>query len=371
MSAQPEVLCEAGQALRICPLFSRLREEEIEALVEQSWQLSAPAGEVLFEEGEAGEFLYVIVSGSVREVSRTGPDREQVHGLLGPGASVGEMSLLDGGPRPATAIVARPARLIRIDRENLDQLQARSPEAATRFLSSAIRRVSSRLRSANLRLHELAHLGLEARVEIEEMRSQILSLRSQVTGRAALSAEMIKRHSEQLEILADDLIALTFLQVGVGVRQPSEIDLVELTEEAVAQVEEAAAEKEVRLRRFYRGEAIRLGGDRVLLSRALLHLISSAVKLSAPAGAIRVETEKVDGTVRVSVADQGPGIPALARQGWFEPSQFVAGTDIGLALVKHVAEAHGGCLRVESEPAGGGRLILELPRAEGGDSLQE
>jgi signal transduction histidine kinase len=390
MSAVREALTEASRALRACPLFSSFPDQEIHALLESAWQLSAPAGEILFEEGEAGDFLFVILSGSVRVVSRTAGQCEQVLALLGPGDSVGEMSLLDGEPRSATAIVARPARLIRIDRRSWEAVVARFPGMAHGFLASSVRLVSKRLRAANLRLLELARLGIEARAQIEQMRAQILSLMSdelrtpitvirssahvlrkstEAVGRPQLFVEMIERQSERLQLLVDDLIALALLQVGSGLQRAIEVDLVELIEESIEQVQPAAAEKGVRLLRVHRGDSLRLVGDRGLLARALRHLLANGVKFSPPAAVVRVETERLaDNTaLRLTVVDQGLGLPPAARDVLFEPigpeplRHDGDGLGIGLSLVKAVALAHGGRLRVESEPGQGSRFMLELP----------
>lgn len=392
MSAAPEVLSEECGALRRCPLFSSFREKEIEALLQLSWQLSAPAGEVLFERGETGDFLFVIVSGSVRIVNRTANDRERVLALLGPGESVGEMSVLDGEPRSATAIVNRPARLIRIDREDLETVTARFPGVGHRFLTSSVGLVSARLRAANLRLIEVARLGLEARSEIGEMRSRILSLMShelrtpltvirssanllrktgEAAGRQQPFVEMIERQSECLQLLIDDLIALAVLQVGAGIRETSEVDLVALTGEAVEQVQVRAAEKGIRVLRVHRSDTLPLVGDRALLARALRHLLTNAVKFSPQASVVRVETEVVPGesTVRLSVIDEGPGIRAHRLESMLQPfvqeenplTREVDGLGVGLSLAKGVAEAHGGRLLVESEAGKGSRFVLELP----------
>lgn len=164
------------EALRRCPLFSSFDAEEIEALHESSRLVTAEADEVLFEEGEAGDSLFVIATGGVRIVAGPAPGREQTLAALGPGESFGEMSLLDGKPRSATAIAARPSALLRVDRNALKALRSRRPAAAAKFSVAGVRLTSDRLRTANARFLQLAELGAQARNEIEAMRSEFLSL---------------------------------------------------------------------------------------------------------------------------------------------------------------------------------------------------
>lgn len=103
-----------------------------------------PAGAVVFEEGDPGSRMYVIRSGEVRILKRVG-DRELELARLGAGEAFGEMALLEGRPRSATAVVASPARILEIDQAAFDDLVRRNGEIALRLL----RRLSGRLREAN------------------------------------------------------------------------------------------------------------------------------------------------------------------------------------------------------------------------------
>ena len=103
-----------------------------------------PAGAVVFEEGDPGSRMYVIQAGEVRILKRLGP-REITLALLGPGEAFGEMALLEGQPRSATAVVVSNARILEIDEAAFADLVRRNGEIALRLL----RRLSARLREAN------------------------------------------------------------------------------------------------------------------------------------------------------------------------------------------------------------------------------
>ena len=110
-------------------------------------------------------------------------------------------------------------------------------------------------------------------------------------------------------------------------------------------------------------------GSRELLRRALFNLVENAVKYGPEGGQVRICAE-LDGTdMVISVADQGPGIPPELRERIFEPvfrvdtarSRELGGTGLGLALVRAIAEVHGGSVWVEEHQAGGNRFVLRLP----------
>lgn len=109
-----------------------------------------------------------------------------------------------------------------------------------------------------------------------------------------------------------------------------------------------------------------------MLRRALVNLVENAVKYSPAGGEVRVSAQCKDGAVRFEIADQGPGIPEAYRRRIFEPffrvddsrSRRQGGTGLGLALVRAIAESHGGTVRVEDNDGGGSRFLLELPSAE-------
>jgi signal transduction histidine kinase len=103
--------------------------------------------------------------------------------------------------------------------------------------------------------------------------------------------------------------------------------------------------------------------DRGMLRRALLNLTLNAVDAMPRGGRLTLAAEETPRTVRLSVADSGPGVPEENRR-IFEP--FVTGksggTGLGLAIVERIAEAHGGTATAKNGPQGGATFTLELPR---------
>jgi signal transduction histidine kinase len=113
----------------------------------------------------------------------------------------------------------------------------------------------------------------------------------------------------------------------------------------------------------------RVEADANAISQAILNLLNNAVKYSDRTKHITVSARPKEGGVAVEVADQGIGIPLSEQKRIFEKFYRVGtglvhetkGSGLGLALVKHIVEAHRGHVSVESAPGKGSRFILWLP----------
>jgi CRP-like cAMP-binding protein len=103
-----------------------------------------PAGAVLFKEGQPGDYMYVVQSGEV-EIRRNVGETERVLAVLPPGEFFGEMAILNGRPRSATAVVRTPSRLLVIEGKTFEAMMRARPEIALRIIKS----LASRLESAN------------------------------------------------------------------------------------------------------------------------------------------------------------------------------------------------------------------------------
>ncbi|MBP6632598.1 MAG: Crp/Fnr family transcriptional regulator [Kofleriaceae bacterium] len=111
---------------------------------------NVPAGTVLFREGEAGEVMFVIQSGEV-EIHRRIGEHDRVLAVLGPGEFFGEMALLSGRPRSASAVVRTTARLVSVTATTLDAMLRGRPEIALRMIKS----LTGRLDRANQQIELL------------------------------------------------------------------------------------------------------------------------------------------------------------------------------------------------------------------------
>ena len=114
-------------------------------------------------------------------------------------------------------------------------------------------------------------------------------------------------------------------------------------------------------------------GDAVRLRQAIHNLLSNATKFTSPGGTVHVEVALTNGTVRLVVSDDGEGMPPEFVPHAFEPFRQAeqtrtrrhGGLGLGLSIVRHVVEHHGGRVTAASEGLGcGASLTIELPLAQ-------
>ncbi|MBJ7456844.1 MAG: PAS domain S-box protein [Thermoleophilia bacterium] len=183
--------------------------------------------------------------------------------------------------------------------------------------------------------------------------------------------QVAERNGRRLSALVRDILLVAQAdagRLGLDLRSVRLGDLVSQAVEAAgpsATAKGIALEQDVRADPWIQGDADRLG-------QILDNLISNAIKFSPPGSHVRVGLETDDAFARIAVADDGPGIPRDERARLFEPfyrarqatADVVPGSGLGLAVVKAIAEAHGGAVRVESEPGRGSVFRTDLPLAE-------
>lgn len=120
-------MMERLELLHRIPLFAELSLDDLQSLDAQLRSRKASAGECLFAEGEAGDCLYILVSGKVA-ISRSQQGKNQLLAELESGQPVGEMALLDEQPRSATATLLEDAELLRLDKLRFHSLVMQRPQ---------------------------------------------------------------------------------------------------------------------------------------------------------------------------------------------------------------------------------------------------
>ncbi len=108
---------------------------------------------------------------------------------------------------------------------------------------------------------------------------------------------------------------------------------------------------------------VRADGD--LICQVLLGLLANAAAAAPSGGEVALAAAAADGAVEIAVADSGPGVPVELRARIFEPffTTRPHGTGLGLAVARHIVEAHGGRIEVGERTGGGARFTLRLPAA--------
>jgi CRP/FNR family transcriptional regulator, cyclic AMP receptor protein len=149
----------AGFLARI-PLLAGLAEAECQALAGRCRVRSFKPGEILFHEEDAGQSLYLLQSGRVKIVRVTTEGEETLLHVYGAGECFGELSLVDAGPRSATAVVLEPATALILHRDDFWALVERHPAVAV----AVMQRMSAMVRRLNQELQDALSLDLTARL---------------------------------------------------------------------------------------------------------------------------------------------------------------------------------------------------------------
>ncbi|GAB4562132.1 MAG: hypothetical protein Kow0047_10000 [Anaerolineae bacterium] len=162
---------KAAQVLAQMPLFEGLSEDLLATIASRLLLLYIPAGEVIFSEGSRADALYLVDSGEI-ELSREAGYRREVVARVGPGGFFGEMALITGRPRSATAIARYDTNLWVLYRSEFDDLVARHPaigSAVSRGLSERLSEAGAAHGERHLRHIRLFHgLSGEALREIAQ-----------------------------------------------------------------------------------------------------------------------------------------------------------------------------------------------------------
>jgi signal transduction histidine kinase len=176
------------------------------------------------------------------------------------------------------------------------------------------------------------------------------------------SLETVAMETQRLERLVDDILDLAKLDTNRFTVMTEEVDMAQLLDEAYERYREEAQRRSIDYKQEVRARPVLLSdGDRVL--QVVGNLLSNAFHATPDGGAISLELAQQNGTVRVAVADTGPGIPTEARERLFRPfvSNSSGGTGLGLAIANEISTALGGRIELESEVGKGSRFELVLP----------
>lgn len=240
------------------------------------------------------------------------------------------------------------ARLGETLNEMLDRLE-RAHERERRFVDDA----SHELRTPLANLKAELDLALRRSRSVEELE------------RALRSAS---EESDRLSRLADDLLVLARADRG---RLPVRREPIEIAHLVAGSAEAFAASAsargvaiEVRV-----PEELRADVDELRLRQALGNLLDNALRHTPPGGRVTVDAARRDGTLRVEVRDTGDGFPAGSLPGVFEAfarpdasrTRSEGGAGLGLAIVRAIAEAHGGTVEAANAPGGGAAVVLTIP----------
>jgi signal transduction histidine kinase len=357
----------------------------------------ASAGEILIRQGDPGDSLFVVLRGALSVwVTDTSGERLDLS-TVSPGGYVGEIALLDGGPRSASVACAQACDLFVLRRPVFLRLLQATPDLLSvvlQNLTASVRGSTERAMREQLERRTLrAEMDLTRHRALTEMvagiahelntplgivRTAANLLRNRVAAGMLEDVDeattLIERNIERAHRLVEDFKALFVSQIS---DTRLELDLLSVVEEVVELFSISARKAGLRVV-VHGGETSATGrktwlGYRGRLSQVLLNLLTNVEHYAYPDGAgglvevnIDADSTGLDGFV-LTVRNYGRGIAAEDLPRVFDPffttGRARGGSGLGLAIVQSlVQDGLGGTIRIASQPDEGVTVIITLPR---------
>lgn len=364
-------------SLKECKLFESLNPAELEALREGCVEREYEPGAVIFQEGDAGDGLYVVRRGMVQISALLGQGKERrVLTRVEPGEFFGEMALLDNEPRSATASAETAASLYFLPRGKLLHLLDSTPRLAV----SLVREFSLRMRDFNrhyiqevIQSERLTLVGRFARSIVHDFKNplNIIGLAAEFMEMSTATPEMrktaikrIRKQVDRLSNMINELLEFTRGPQLATILAPE--DYGKYVKEVVDDLLPEAKEKDVQLVFKNPPPPVMVPMDQKRLMHVFSNLIHNAVDAMADGGKVMIEFEVTPREVVTRLEDTGPGIAPEILPRLFEAFATFGkakGTGLGLSICKKIVEDHRGWIKARKEEGRGAIFEFGLPVA--------
>ena len=259
---------------------------------------------------------------------------------------------------------------VAMDNARLFEAARRAREEAEQSAAEKERLYREAQESSRLKDEFLATVSHELRTPLTAILGWAHMLRTgQYSGDSALKAfETIERNARAQSQLIDDLLDVSRIVTGKLRIDVRPLDPNSFIEAAIEAVRPAAEAKGVRLQKIMDTGTVSVSGDPVRLQQVVWNLLSNAVKFTRRGGKVQVRMERVNSHVEIAVSDTGAGIsPEFLphvfdrfRQADMGTTRRYGGMGLGLAIVRHLVELHGGSVSAESAGEGQGSTFTVL-----------
>ena len=360
-------------------LFADLNPAVLNTVAQRIEVLRLANDEVLFEEDQPGDCLYLILQGSIKISKRGRGGKQETLTYLLANDYFGEMALVDGGKRSAQATAVGDTIVGRVDHVTWDLLLQLAPQ---NILTNFTRSVTQRLRHNNqhfieqmLRSERLSLIGTTISSIVHDMNNPIGTILCACGIIQSTSSDQSTRQlANHIRDAIDRMAAMTRELVDYSrgethlVRES--VEVAEFVRQLEPDFTKCRIGCEVQVDADFEG-SIQIDRHRML--RVFGNLIKNAREAmeAGKENVLRFSVHKIGSDVQLEVSDTGHGIKSELLPKIFEP--FVTagksnGTGLGLAIAKTVVDAHGGTITVESSEAGTTFRILLPISSEGASS---
>lgn len=345
-----------------------------------------PSGAAAFEAllARRGGDLLLLVDDALR-IQRAGPEAAELADR--PEDALVGMSLIaafGSAPLDALARQAVASGEVVLGEASLGHLGTRSfavdAVPVTGGLVLSLHETTALRRMERVRRDFVANISHELRTPLTSIKLMADTLTTGVDERTTREfATRIEQEADHLAQLVEELLDLTMIESGETKLVLGPTDPDEVVASCVERIGPMAERAELRVRSLPApAVGVRALADPSRLGQALLNLAHNAVKFSRHGGEVRIGWEESGEMVRFTVADDGIGIPEAHRPRIFERfykvdrsrsrdpggSTLGGSAGLGLSIVRHIADAHGGAVGLRSEEGVGSTFWIEVPRAE-------
>jgi signal transduction histidine kinase/CheY-like chemotaxis protein len=288
----------------------------------------------------------------------------------------GNVTLIERPVRAATLLSAIKsalrARRRQYDVRNHLEAEARASAERERLLVSEQSARSEAEAASRLKDEFLATVSHELRTPMTAVLGWIHILRGgQLDYTASTHAlEIIERNARSQNQLIEDLLDVSRIITGKLRLDVRRVDPMSIIEAAIEAVLPAAEAKEIRVQKVLDTAVSSISGDPSRLQQVIWNLLSNAIKFTPRGGRVQVRLERVESHIEISVSDSGEGIKQeflpfvfdRFRQADGTSARRFGGLGLGLAIVRHLVELHGGTVEATSDGDGmGASFVVRLP----------
>lgn len=240
--------------------------------------------------------------------------------------------------------------------------------------------INERYKAEQLKNQFISTVSHELRTPLTSIAGSLGLILGGATGdlpdKARQMLTIARRNTDQLRALIDDLLDIEKLVSGKMPVHLAPHRVEEAVEAAIEEIRPYARPRMIGIRLHQPPSTVAALLDPVRLKQALTNLLSNAVKYSPDGGEVQVRIVRQEGSVRIEIIDQGPGVPATFRDRIFQKfaqadassSRAKEGTGLGLAITSELMLAMGGNVEYESEEGSGATFWVSLPLQEANES---
>jgi two-component system phosphate regulon sensor histidine kinase PhoR len=238
---------------------------------------------------------------------------------------------------------------------------------------AAFHDVTEAKRVEDTRRDFIANVSHELRTPLASIKSVVETLQSGALEDKSIAQDFLSRADTEVDRLVQmvtELLELSRLESGQAPLAREQVEVGPMLEQAVERMRPQAERKALELTLEVAPGLPLIVGDAHRLEQATVNLVDNAIKFTPAGGSVRVSAQLVDSAVQVQVEDTGEGISAEKLPRIFERFYKVdraredRGTGLGLAVVKHTVEAHGGTISATSREGHGSTFTFTLPASE-------